>query len=376
MSSLVISGTGVYTPKHAISNEQLVDAYNAWAERYNGEHAAEIESGELEAKPLSSAEFIESVSGIKQRYLMETEGPLDIDRMRPGLCDLHEPEIDGQPVMVKMMLDAAKTALEDAGVDGSEIDLVISASSPSERVAPGMAVEVLEIIGGKGFAFDMASACSSATFGISTASDALLSGMATKALVVTCEYLSPFMSYTDRDSHFIFGDACVAMVIEKEEDSKSENAFRILSRKNYSKFSENISAYFGSRVMLERDKLDDPRFRFLQNGRTVFKELVPMVVRHVQAQLASEGVEIEDVKRMWLHQANINMNNFASKKLLGRDATQLEAPIVLDDYANTAGAGCMIAFDKYKKDLKSGDKGVICSFGAGYSIGSILVEKV
>ena len=376
MTDLVISGTGVYTPENAISNDQLVDVYNAWAEKYNAEHAAEIEAGTLEAKPLSSAEFIESVSGIKQRYLMDTKGPLDVNLMRPALCDLAEPDIDGQPVMVKMMMAAAKKALAEAGVDGSEIDLVISSSSTSERVTPAMSAEVLDLIGGTGFAFDMASACSSATFGISTASDAVLSGMANKALVLTCEYLSPFMNYIDRDSHFIFGDACVAMVIEKAADCKAGNAYKILSRKNFSKYSTNIAAHFGSRLMLERDKIDDPRFRFIQNGRTVFKELVPMVVKLVQEHIASQGVSIDEVKRMWLHQANINMNQFAARKLLGRDATQLEAPLVLDEYANTAGAGCMIAFDKYKRDLKSGDKGVICSFGAGYSIGSILVEKM
>lgn len=376
MTNLAISGTGLYTPEHAISNEALVSVYNEWAEKYNAEHASEIEAGTLQEKPLSSAEFIESVSGIKQRYLMDTKGPLDVNLMRPELCDLAEPEIDGQPVMVKMMMAAAEKALAEAGIDGSEIDLVISASSTSERVTPAMSAEILDLIGGTGFAFDMASACSSATFGISTASDAILSGMANKALVLTCEYLSPFMSYTDRDSHFIFGDACVAMVIEKVEGCKSDNAFKILSRKNFSKYSTNISAHFGSRVLLERDKIDDPRFRFLQNGRSVFKELVPMVVKLVQDHIASEGILIDEVKRMWLHQANINMNQFAARKLLGRDATQLEAPIVLDEYANTAGAGCIIAFDKYKSDLKPGDKGVICSFGAGYSIGSILVEKM
>jgi beta-ketodecanoyl-[acyl-carrier-protein] synthase len=79
---------------------------------------------------------------------------------------------------------------------------------------------------------------------------------------------------------------------------------------------------------------------------------------------------------MWLHQANINMNQFVARHLLGRDAEFHEAPIVLDQYANTASAGSIIAFHKYHDDLASGDKGIICSFGAGYSIGSLIVEKV
>ncbi len=79
---------------------------------------------------------------------------------------------------------------------------------------------------------------------------------------------------------------------------------------------------------------------------------------------------------MWLHQANINMNLFVARQLLGRDAEFDEAPVVLDDYANTASAGSIIAFHKYHEDLFPGDKGIICSFGAGYSIGSLIVEKV
>ena len=204
----------------------------------------------------------------------------------------------------------------------------------------------------------------------------MISGMATKALVVTCEYISPFMNYTDRDSHFIFGDACVAMVIEKVEDVTSSDAFKILSRKHLTKYSENISAYFGNRIMLEKEKIDDPAIRFQQNGRTVFKELLPLAIEHVEKHMAENNIEISELKRMWLHQANINMNKFAARKLLGHEATNLESPIILDEYANTGGAGCMIAFDEYKRDLKSGDKGVICSFGAGYSVGSLLVEKM
>ena len=79
---------------------------------------------------------------------------------------------------------------------------------------------------------------------------------------------------------------------------------------------------------------------------------------------------------MWLHQANINMNMFAVKKLLGRLPEGNEAPIVLDEFANVASSGSVIAFHRYQDDFVKGDKGLICSFGAGYSIGSLLVEKL
>ena len=88
------------------------------------------------------------------------------------------------------------------------------------------------------------------------------------------------------------------------------------------------------------------------------------------------GLDPTGLKRLWLHQANINMNMFVARQLLGRDALPGEAPVVLNEYANTASAGSIIAFHKYNDDLTSGDLGIICSFGAGYSIGSLIVQKI
>ena len=296
--------------------------------------------------------------------------------MYPYLSEMAEDKLSKTPVQVKMALAAAQEALKEAGLTGSDIDMVIISASVWERFVPSMATELQTLLGAGGFAFDMAMGCSSATFGMSTAHDALKSGMANKALVVTAEYLSPLMAYEDRDGHFIFGDAAVAMVLEREGESGSESAFRVLDRKLFTEFSTNIQAGFGSRVLLERDRVDDPEQRFSQSGRVVFKELLPKVIAHVEQHLEENGKSVEDFKRMWLHQANINMNLFASRKILGHEPSQSEAPTILDSYANTAGAGCMIAFDQHKQDFKSGDLGLICSFGASYSIGSFIVEKL
>ncbi|MFC3053592.1 beta-ketoacyl-ACP synthase III [Kordiimonas pumila] len=376
MGGIVISGTGVFTPKHAVSNDALVESYNAHSEAWNNEHAAEIAAGTLAAREMSSSAFIEKASGIKNRYLMDGKGPTEVGRMRPYLAEGAPDNLMGTPVQVQMALAAAKTALEEANLNGEDIDLVIISASVWERFIPSMATELQSILGAKGFAFDMSMACSSATFGISTATDALLSGMANKALVVTAEYLSPLLNFEERDGHFIFGDAAVAMVLERETETTSKNAFRINSRKLFTEYSTNIQAGFGSRAMIERDKINDPAMRFVQNGRVVFKELLPKVIEIVQNQMAETGRKIEDFKRLWLHQANINMNIFATRKLLGRDPSQEDAPIILDDYANTAGAGCMIAFHKYKSDFVKGDLGLICSFGASYSAGYIEVERL
>lgn len=376
MGNIVISGTGVFTPPQNLTNEELVAGYNAHVDLWNTEHAGEIAAGEMTAKEPSSEAFIEKASGIKNRYLMEASGLKEPDRMYPYLSDLAEEDLSSTPVQVKMALAAAQTALAEANVEGRDIDLVIISASVWERFVPSMATELQKILGAKGFAFDMAMGCSSATFGMSTAQDALLSGMANKALIVTAEYLSPLMAYEDRDGHFIFGDAAVAMVLEREEETASTSAFRIIDRKLFTEFSTNIQAGFGSRVLIERDKIGDPAQRFSQSGRVVFKELLPKVIDHVERHMASNGKSITDFKRMWLHQANINMNLFASRKILGHEPSQKEAPTILDQYANTAGAGCMIAFNNYKNDFEKGDLGLICSFGASYSIGSLIVEKV
>ena len=82
-----------------------------------------------------------------------------------------------------------------------------------------------------------------------------------------------------------------------------------------------------------------------------------------------------ELRRLWLHQANANMNRLISAKVLGRDATEDDSPTVLDTYANTSSAGSIIAFHKHSGDFKPGERGLICSFGAGYSAGTVFVER-
>jgi beta-ketodecanoyl-[acyl-carrier-protein] synthase len=101
-----------------------------------------------------------------------------------------------------------------------------------------------------------------------------------------------------------------------------------------------------------------------------------MAAEMIKATLAKAGVEVAQVSRYWLHQANLNMNLLIARLILGRDAEANEAPVILDTYANTSSAGSIIAFHKYQDDMAAGATGVICSFGAGYSIGCVIVRKV
>jgi beta-ketodecanoyl-[acyl-carrier-protein] synthase len=371
-SSVVISGSGLWKPANSISNEELVEAYNAYAQQFNSQHQNEIDRGEIQAKPMSSAQFIEKASGIRSRYVYIKDGVLDINRMRPMIPERGENELSDQ---AEMAIYAAKDALKSANKTAQDIDAVIVSCAYTQRSYPALAIEVQDALGIKGFAFDMLVACSAATFALHRAYEMIAAGTAKSVLVINPELTSPQVNYCDRDSHFIFGDVATAMVVENLETANSEHIFEILSTKAITQYSNNIRSNFG---YVSRANDSDPYAAdklFHQEGRKVFKEVCPMAVEHITQHLASHQLSSEHISRWWLHQANINMNTLISRKLLGRQPTLQEAPIILDTFANSASAGSIIAFYLYHKDLKSGDIGLLCSFGAGYSIGSLVLQK-
>ncbi len=371
-NNIVISGSGLWTPPHIITNEELVESYNAYCDLYNAENADAIAAGSLEPKPYSSAEFIEKASGIKQRYTMVKDGALDPTRMRAK----HQPrDIEELSVQAEMGCHAARAAMAAANKTAADIDAVIVSCALTERAYPAISIEIQGELGIQGVGFDMLVACSAATFALHRAYEMIYSGSAKAVLVVNPELTSPEVNYCDRDSHFIFGDVSTAMVLEREETCTSKHAFRILGRKAQTVFSNNIRADFGIMSRVRDDNPYSDRNLFRQNGRKVFKEVCPMAVEHITAQVEEYGFTIPDIKRWWLHQANINMNQLIVRKILDKEPGGEEAPIVLDEFANTASAGSIIAFHRHHEDFQTGEKGVICSFGAGYSIGSLLLEK-
>ncbi|MBU2865112.1 beta-ketoacyl-ACP synthase III [Reinekea forsetii] len=370
---ITISGTGLWHPEHSISNEELVQVLNENADRYNTQHAAEIEAGELQPLAKSDADFITKASGIKQRYVYEKEGILDLNRMRPNLPARAEDELSYQ---AEMAVKAAQAALDNAQKKAADIDAVIVSCAYTERAYPAIAIEVQEQLGITGFGFDMLVACSAATFGLHRAYEMIRSGSAKAVLVVNPELVTPQLNYADRDSHFIFGDVATAVIVEAEETVTTDTYFKVLSTKAVTQYSNNIRSNFGhlSRAH-DSDVFASPNL-FHQEGRKVFKEVCPMAAKHMTEHLSAHNIENAQVKRWFLHQANLNMNQLIAKKLLGRPATNDEAPTILDEFGNTASAGSIIAFNRHNSDFKHGDIGMICSFGAGYSIGSLAVECV
>ncbi|WP_434926495.1 beta-ketoacyl-ACP synthase III [Shewanella sp. HL-SH2] len=372
MIKVVISGSGLFVPPYAVSNDELVASYNSYVDLHNQQHSQQIESNELEPLAYSSSEFIEKASGIKNRYVMVKEGILNPEIMMPLIADQASDELSLQ---ASMGIAAAKQALAQAKVNAEDIDLVIVACAYTQRAYPAIAIEIQQAIGTKGFAYDMLVACSSATFAIVNAVNAIKGGTANRVLVINPELTSPQSNFRDRDSHFIFGDVATAVVVERQDLAQTEHAFNILSTSCMTDYSNNIRSNFGFVNRCDPDNASTADKLFHQQGRKVFKELLPMIYQHLDKQFADEQIKPEEFKRLWLHQANINMNMFVVKKLLGDDVDETTAPIVLDEFANTASAGSVIAFNKFNSDFKTGDLGLLCSFGAGYSIGSIVLEK-
>ncbi len=373
MTDIVISGTGLYTPAESISNEELVASFNAYVEIYNSEHADAIAAGEMIALQASSAEFVEKASGIKSRYVMNKDGILDPRRMVPRLPERAN---DEPSIQCEMAVVAAEDAMARAGKSAADIDMVIVAASNMQRAYPAMAVEIQDALGIKGFGFDMNVACSSATFGIQQARDAVMSGSARCVLMLNPEICSGHLNFRDRDSHFIFGDVCTAVIVEAASTASSADQFLVVDSKLQTIYSNNIRNNFGFLNRADETGVGQPDKLFVQEGRKVFKEVCPAVATQISGQLEALDISPAQVKRFWLHQANLSMNQLISRRVLGREATEDEAPTILDEYANTSSAGSVIAFHKHHADFKPGEIGVLCSFGAGYSIGSVILKKL
>ncbi len=362
----VISSTGLFTPSESISNEELVASFNTYVDMHNAAHP--------DAEPLvhSSVEFIEKASGIKARHVLDKTSVLDPAIMCPRLPERHNDQIS---VMAEIGVKAARDALARAGREAKDVDAVLCAASNMQRAYPAMAVEIQHVLDIDGFGFDMNVACSSATFGIQTAADYIRSGTAKSVLVVSPEITSGHLNWRDRDSHFIFGDVATAVLVEAKDVAPKEH-WEILGTRLKTQFSNNIRNNFGFLNRADPDRRDAADKLFVQEGRKVFKEVVPMVGQLILEHGKSLGISGDDVRRLWLHQANAGMNRLIAQRVLGHEATEDESPTVLDTYANTSSAGSIIAFHKNKADLVEGDIGLICSFGAGYSVGSVFVKKV
>lgn len=367
-----ITGQGVWHPDTVLSNAELCAAFNEFVVRENARNAEAIAAGTQPALRESTPEFIEKASGIKQRYVADKTGLVDSHRLCPNVAQRPD---DALCLQAEFAVHAAKRALAAAGKTGEDVDLIIVGASAVQRMYPAVAIEIQHALGARGYAFDMLLGCSAATGAVVAAVQAIQAGNARCALVVDPEFTTGHMNWRDRDSHFIFGDASVAFVIEPAANAKP-GAFEILSTRMMSKYSSNIRNNAGYINRCDPATADAPDKLFYQQGRRVFKDVGPLAAKFISEHLAAHQLAPADLTRYWLHQANENLNDFITERIMGRPATRAEAPLILGEYGNTASAGSLIAFTLHHDDMKAGDYGIISSFGAGYSLASLLLQRM
>ena len=369
MSEIYIAGTGIWYPDDSISNDEIVESFNAYVDSFNDANKDAISNNKVLKLEYSSTEFIEKASGIKTRYVIDKKGILDINKMMPSV--VHE-DASKMSIHAEVGIKAALKALENAKMSASDIDAVILGTSHAARNYPSVAIEIQNELGIKGYAYDMLVGCSSTTFAINNAISDISSGVANNVLVINPEISTPFVNYAKRDIHFIFGDGCVATVVSKNINS---NSFKIIDRKLVTKFSNNIRSDWSYLARAASDEKSYEDLLFYQNGNSVFKEVCPMVAKFILDQLDKNELSHKEIKKFWLHQANARMVNLIVSKIIGsNDFDTSLAPLPIEKFGNLASAGSMFAFNLHN-DLQTGEKGLICSFGAGYSVCSIIVEK-
>ena len=370
MSEIYIAGTGIWYPDDSISNDEIVESFNSYVDSFNDTNKDAINNNKVLKLEYSSTEFIEKASGIKTRHVIDKKGILDINKMMPSV--VHE-DASKMSIHAEVGIKAALKALQNAKMSASDIDAVILGTSHAARNYPSVAIEIQNELGIKGYAYDMLVGCSSTTFAINNAISDISSGVANNVLVINPEISTPFVNYAKRDIHFIFGDGCVATIISKNKTS--DNCYKIIDRKLITKFSNNIRSDWSYFVRAAEDEKAFDDLLFYQNGNSVFKEVCPMVAEFISSQLDSKNIQPKEISKFWLHQANSRMVNLIVTKIIGSDNFDSSlAPLPIEKFGNLASAGSMFAFNLYN-DLEPGEKGLICSFGAGYSVCSIIVQK-
>ncbi len=375
MQEVVISGVGVHLPEHVVSTEELVGSYNAYVARHNRQHAKEIAAGSKAPLIESNVEFIIQMSGVKARRMIDKKNVLACETMRP-VFSLQ----DNAPysLQCQLAIPAAREALADANKTPADIDMILVSACHLQRHYPAIAIELQSALGvNKGFAYDMNAACSSASYAIASAYSFIHSGLAQCVLVVNPEIFTCNINFRDRKTHFIFGDGCSALVVEKKDRCQKQDAYQILDIKLQSQFSNSIQSNFGyiNRYIDGLTNQEEAQY-FTQNGRVVAEEVVQLASHHILDHLEVHSIELAKLKRLWLHQANINMNVQIAKNVFNREVAADEIPTVLTEYGNTGSSGAIIAFHHHHRDLKPKDIGVLCSYGAGYTVGSVILEKI
>lgn len=267
-----------------------------------------------------------------------------------------------------LAIEAAKRAIDDAGIDPKEIDLIVLATSSGDRAFPAAAMDVQAAIGAvNAVGFDITAACSGFIFGLHIANGFFASGLYKTALIIGAETLSKVVDWTDRGTCILFGDGAGAAVVRASETGIIKTLMGSDGTKGWT--LECQARNLGN--CLNGVK---PELGFMKmDGKEVFKFAVRKVPEIVAKILEDAQMDPEEIKYFVLHQANLRILEAASKRL---KIPMEKIPVNIERYGNTSAASLPILLDELKRDgkLEKGDKLVLAGFGAGMTWGATLLE--
>ena len=318
MTHAKIIGTGSYLPSRLLTNadlEKLVETNDAW---------------------------IVERTGIRERH-MAGEGELTSD----------------------LALKAAERAIEAAGIDASELDLIVVATTTPDRVFPSTACIVQAKLGIENAcpAFDVQAVCSGFVYAMSVANNFIKAGQATHALVVGAETLSRITDWTDRGNCILWGDGAGAVVLKASPEPG------IISTHLHADGRYQDLLFVDGGVSLKKEGECYMRM----SGNAVFKMAVNTLDAIVDETLEANGLTKADIDWLVPHQANIRIIQATAKKLgMGMD----NVVVTVDHHGNTSAASIPLAFDTAVRDgrIKSGETVLMEAFGGGFTWGSVLLK--
>ena len=309
----VVAGVGSALPRRQVTNAELAETVD------------------------TTDEWIVERTGIRNRYIAG----------------------DGETTAT-LATDAARSALEHAGLEATEIDLIVLATATPDQTFPSTATKVQAALGiNDCVAFDVHAVCTGFLYALSVADSMLRSGSATKALVIGAETFSRILDWEDRGTCVLFGDGAGALVLRAEEGDSGILATRLHAdgRHNDLLFVDGGPSTTGTVVKLR------------MKGREVFRHAVVNLADVMGEVLDGAGLSAGDVDWVVPHQANARILDATAKKL---GLPPEKVVVTVDRHANTSAASVPLAFDTAVKDgrIKRGDLVVLEAMGGGFTWGA------
>lgn len=293
-------------------------------------------------------EWIQQRTGIKERHLS-----------------------NGKEGTTYMATRAAEAALENAGIDAQELDMIIVATVSADTYVPSTSCSVQGAIGAiRATCFDINAACSGFLFALNTAYAYIEIGMAKTVLIAGAETLSREVDWSDRGSCILFGDGAGAAIVRKEE---GEAGGLIASVTGSDGSQGDVLTCKGRGIQNPFHNSKRKKDYLRMDGQAVFRFAVTTVPRCIKQILKKTETDTEEIKYFILHQANIRILELIAKRL---KVDMEKFPMNLDRYGNTSSASIPILLDELNRNglLERGDKIVLSGFGGGLTWGAMLIE--